>query len=334
MGGALFSGGRDQPREDVGDLEDHQAELEREVKITRRTIAPVLLFAAGAIVFAAGDVVVIKGGARIELQKPLARQGNVVLLTRSDGALLSVPAADIDWKATEAARNAARAPAKGAPAVEARPETPAQAARAGRNGPKARVKLTDADVGHATDEEPASGAKKDVSPPSGSGRLEVIDYQQEKSGGNLTVRGSIRNSDASPAANARMTVTAMDEKGEKIATGEAGLSSGVVEPGGTVSFSVTIPVGERFVGSIRFAPQWLVSAPSGPVAAAPTPAALSPSAAKPPSQQSPAPAPTPYGRGNLYAAPAPSASTTPPADGKTGYLPNMSSPENQPKPPN
>jgi hypothetical protein len=303
------------------------------MKITRRTIAPVLLFAAGALVFAAGDVVVIKGGVRIELQKPISRQGNVVLLTRSDGTLLSLPATDIDWKATEAARNAARAPAKGAPAAEALPETPAQAARAGRNGPKARVKLTDADVSHVTEEEGAPGAKKDVSPASGSGRLEVVNYEQEKSGGNLNVRGSIRNSDASPAANARMTVTAMDEKGEKIAAGEAGLSSVVVEPGGTVSFSVTIPVGERFVGSIRFAPQWLVSAPSGP-AAVPTPAAPSASAAKPPAQKSPAPATTPYGLGNLYAAPAPSASTTPPADGKTGYLPNISSPENQPKPPN
>lgn len=291
-----------------------------------------LLFAAGAIVFAAGDVVVIKGGARIELKKPIARQGNVVLLTRSDGTLLSVPAADIDWKATEAARNAARAPAKGASAVEAPPETPAQAARAGRNGPKARVKLTDVDVGHVTDEEPASGAKKDVSP-QGSGRLEVADYQQEKAGGNLIVRGSIRNSNTTPAANARMTVTAMDEKGEKIAAGEAGLSNSVVAPGGAVSFSVTIPVGERFVGSIRFAPQWLVSEPSGPVASASTPAAPSPSAEKPPTRQSPAPAPTPFGLGSLYAAPAPSASTTPPADGKTGYLPGMSSPENQPKPP-
>jgi hypothetical protein len=301
------------------------------VKITLRTLATALLFAAGAAVFAAGDVVVIKGGARIELLKPIARQGNVVLLTRADGTLLSVPAADIDWKATEAARKAARAPAKGASAVEAPPETPAQAARAGRNGPKARVKLTDADVGHVTDEEPGSGAK-DVSQQPGSGRLEVVDYQQEKSGGNLIVRGSIRNSNTTPAANARMTVTAMDEKGERIAASEAGLSNGVVAPGGTVSFSVTIPVGERFVGSIRFAPQWLASAPSGP--AAPTPAAPSPSAEKPPTRQSPAPATTPYGQGSIYAAPAPSASTTPPADGKTGYIPGMSSPENQPKPPN
>lgn len=302
------------------------------MKVTRGTLAPLLLFAAGALVFAAGDVVILKGGSRIELQKPIARRGNVVLLTRSDGTLLSVPAGDIDWKATEAARKAALAPARGASAVEAPPETPAQAARAGRNGPRARVKLTDADVGHATDEEPASGPKQEVSPQSGSGRLEIVDYQQDRTGGNLVVRGSIRNSGATPTTSSRMTVTVMDEKGEKIATGEAALSNSVVAPGGAVSFSVTIPVGERSTGSIRFAPQWLATAPPGPVAAATTPAAPPASAEKPPNK-SPSPAPTPYGLGNLYAAPAPSASTTPPADGKTGYIPNMSSPENQPKPP-
>jgi hypothetical protein len=182
------------------------------------------------------------------------------------------------------------------------------------------------------DEEPAPGAKPDVSPQSGSGRLEIVDYQQEKAGGNLVVRGSIRNSGTTPATGSRMTVTAMDEKGEKIATGDAGLSNSVVAPGGAVSFSATIPVGEKSVGSVRFAPQWLASAPPGPAAAA-TPAAPSASAEKPPARQNPTPVPTPYGLGSLYAAPAASASTTPSADGKTGYLPNVSSPENQPKPP-
>ena len=47
----------------------------------------------------------------------------------------------------------------------------------------------------------------------------------------------------------------------------------------------------------------------------------------------PGPTPTPYGRGTLYAPPAASAATTPPADDHRGYLPGMSSPENQPKPP-
>ena len=123
-----------------------------------RIFAAAFLFAAGAALLAAGDVVVIKGGARIELKKPMARQGNVVLLTRADGTLLSVQASDIDWKATAAATSAP--PAKPAPAVWVSPQTPAEAARSGKDGPKARVKLTDADVSHPMEEEPG-GAKKE-----------------------------------------------------------------------------------------------------------------------------------------------------------------------------
>ncbi len=288
------------------------------------------LVAAAALLSAAADVVVLKGGARLDLRKPPERQGSLVLLTRSDGTLLSVQAADIDWKATAAARNAGTS-ARQEPAVAASPETPAEAARASREGPKARVKLTDADVGHVAEEEPPSGEKKDAAAHPGGPRLEVIDYGQEKSGNNLIVHGSLRNSGAAPAANARMTVTAMDEKGEMIASGDAVLANGLVESGGTVAFSVTIAVGEKLVGSVRFAPQWLAPVPPGP-ARSPGAAAPTPAAGRAPSAPTPPPV-TPYGRGSLYAAPAAPASTTPPADANTGYIPGMASPENQPKTP-
>jgi hypothetical protein len=209
------------------------------------------------------------------------------------------------------------------------PETPAQAAKSGRDGPRARVKLTDADVSHAAGEEETDSEEKPKKeePRSATGKLEVVDYTQEKAGANLVVRGSMRNSGATPAVNARMTVTALDEKGEKIGTGEASLSNGLVASGATVAFTATIPVGEKFVGTLRFAPQWISPAP-------PAPAPAAPSAGRPgTSGQAPTPAPIPYGLGTLYAAPASSASTTPPADGKTGYIPGMSSPENQPKVP-
>jgi hypothetical protein len=294
----------------------------------RGSIASALLFAAAAFSFAAGDVVVLQGGARVELLKPPTRQGNVVLLTRSDGTLLSVRASDVDWKATAAARGA-RVSGKPAPSVTPPPETLAQAAKSGRNGPKARVKLTDADVGHVGDEETASEEKpKKEEPGSATAKLDVVDYSQEKAGSNLVVRGAMRNAGATPAVSAHMTVTALDEKGEKIASGEASLSNGLVAPGTTVSFTATIPVGEKAASTIRFAPQWISPAPP-----APAPAGAPASGKAEASGQAPVPRPTPYGLGNLYAAPAPSASTTPPADGKTGYLPNMSSPENQPKVP-
>jgi hypothetical protein len=296
----------------------------------------VTLFAAAALAVAA-DVVVLKGGSRIELKKPPVRQGTVVMLTRSDGTLLSVPASEIDWKATEAAIAAARASAAPAPVVTAPPETPAEAARSGRAGAKARVKLTDADVSHVGEAETASGEKekeneKGSEPRSGAARLEIADYTQEKSETDLVVRGSLRNAGGLPASNARMTVTALDEKGEKIASGEAAISSGSIDPGAAASFSAKIPMGEKSASSIRFAPQWLAPAPQAP-APSPTPGPAPPASGRPASGQNPEGRPTPYGQGTLFAAPAASAPTSPPEDGKSGYLPGMASPENQPKPP-
>jgi hypothetical protein len=296
-----------------------------------------MLFAAAALAFAA-DVVVLKGGSRMELKKPPVRQGTVVMLTRSDGTLLSVPASEIDWKATSAASAAARASAAPAPVATAPPETPAEAARSGRGGAKARVKLTDADVAHVAEVETASGEKekenekKGSEPRSGAARLEIADYTQEKSDTDLVVRGALRNAGGLPASNARLTVTALDEKGEKIASGEAAISSGSIEPGATASFSAKIPMGEKSASSIRFAPQWLAPAPQAP-APSPTPGPALPASGRAASGQNPERRPTPYGQGTLFAAPPPSASTSPPEDGKSGYLPGMASPENQPKPP-
>jgi len=309
-----------------------------------------LPFAAVFVLFlvsapAAADVVVLRGGVVVQLSRPPVRQGRNILLTRVDGTLLSVPATEIDAAATAAARSAAPPPA---PAVAAPPATLAEAARATRDVPKARVRITDADVSHheaaarpAT--EAGEEALKEGIAAAGAGRVEVADYSQEKSGEALVVRGALRNPGGTPATNVRLTVTALDAKGATIASGEAGLSATALDPSATANFSVTIPVGNRIVGSLRFAPRWVAPAPAAPPAAPGTPdaaaratapgapaAATDPAAAR---SAPPPPAPTPFGRGTLYAAPAPSAPSAPPADGKSGYLPGASHPGNQPKPP-
>ena len=301
-----------------------------------------VLFLVSAL--AAADVVVLRGGVVVELSRPPVRQGRNVLLTRVDGTLLSVPATEIDAAATAAARSAAPAPA---PAVAAPAATLAQAARATRDVPKARVRITDADVSHHEAAarpgiEAGDEALKEGIAAAGAARIEVADYSQEKSGEALIVRGAVRNPGGSPATNVRLTVTALDTKGAAIGSGEAGLSATAIDPSATANFSVTIPVGNRIVGSLRFAPRWLAPAAPAPPpapgtsdapprAAAPgAPAATDPAAAR---SAPPPPAPTPFGRGTLYAAPAPSAPSAPPADGKSGYLPGASHPENQPKPP-
>jgi hypothetical protein len=202
------------------------------------------------------------------------------------------------------------------------------------------VKITDANVSHGESAaEPAAGeaaeAAKEAA--SGSGRIDVADYTQEKSGDAMVVRGTLRNPGTTPAINVRMTVTALDGKGQVITSGEAGISSASIDPSKTAAFSVTIPVGGKMVGSIRFAPRWASPAPPPPAGDDPARAPVSPAAPgtapAPRSNEPPPPPPTPYGRGTLFAAPPPSAPSVPPADGKTGYIPGASSPSNQPKPP-
>jgi len=313
----------------------------------RRVAAILLIFFASAAVSA--EVVVLKGGAVIELKVRPVRRGDNVLLTRKDGTLLSVSASEIDREATAAATTAAaRAAAAPAPpdAALRQPATPADAARASREAPKARVRITDADVSHgeasasaaAAEGEAASDVQKEKEGGSGAGRVEVAEYTQEKSGEALIVRGTLRNPGATPAVNVRMTVTALDDKGLTITSGEAGVSNGVIEPSRGVAFSVSIGVGNRPVASLRFSPRWVSAAlpepPSAAEAAAARPQTESAASAPPPRAAAPPPAaPTPYGRGTLYAPPAPSAPSEAPKDGKTGYLPGASHPSNQPKPP-
>ncbi len=290
------------------------------------------MVAAGPV-FAA-DVVVLKGGVRIDLKEPWVQQGSTVILTRSDGTLLSVPATEIDTKATAAARARRPAPAP-APLVVAPPSAPADAVRSGK-GEKARVKVTDADVGHVETSTAAPvdrGAKVDTR--AGAARIDVADYNQQKAGENLIITGSLHNNGTTPALNTRLTVSAVDETGNSFATATATVANGTVEGGRGVAFSASLPVGDRTPSQIRFVPQWQTPPPPAPPAAAGANAPAAAPAAGNPSTPAkpPAAATVPYGQGLLYAAPAPSAPNQPPADGNSGYIPGATSPDNQPKPP-
>jgi len=55
---------------------------------------------------AGAEVIVLKGGAKIELASPMVVKGDRYLLTRPDGTVLSVPVSEVDLEATRALRNA------------------------------------------------------------------------------------------------------------------------------------------------------------------------------------------------------------------------------------
>jgi len=293
-------------------------------------IAAILL---GLAVGALADVVVLKGGTVIQLKQPVVRRGSTAYITRSDGTLLSVPVSEIDRDATAAANQAAAAPAP-APAAPVAATNPADAARTVKDGQKAKVRITDADVSHPMDMAETAGEDKDTKKAESSGmaRVEVADYTREKNGAALVVKGSLRNPGQGTAENVRLAVTAVDEKGQSIDGANATLSKGSVDSGSTVEFQASLNVGDRNIAAIKFQPQW--TAPKPPPSAAPPPGAR-PAAGAPgsPAATAPSPVPTPYGFGSLYAAPHANASTEIPSDSHTGYLPSVSNPDNQPKPP-
>jgi hypothetical protein len=247
-------------------------------------------FLAGSAAFAlAGDVVVLKGGAVIELKQPWVRRGNTAYLTRPDGTTYSVPVSEIDKNATAAARAAVPAPA--AAPQEPAPATPAEAVRAKKEGPKAVVKITDSDVSHPLDlSSPEAGPDKEKDKKelaAGGAKVELAEYNQKREGNDLIVTGQLRNPTQQAAENVKLSVTVLDEKGQPIDAANASLSNGIIESGDTIQFTAKIAVGERIPASLRFAPTW-----NGPK---PTPAAPArPGAgAAGPANRAAAPAPPP-----------------------------------------
>jgi hypothetical protein len=247
------------------------------VRIRISILAAAIVLAAAGSPAAAQEVVVLKGGTRIALKKPWVRQGNLALLTRSDGALLSVPVSEIDAQATRAAREAARAP-KPEPAAPAEAATPVEAARAAQEAPKARVRITDADVAHEYVPEtapaaPGEAASQNAPPAAAESRLYVSGFTQESGDGVLMVKGTLQNGGAGRAVNTRLTVTALDADGKELGSTEASLSKGSLDGGENVEFAASVPVGREGppAVSVKFTPQW-IGGPPTPV----FPAALPP----------------------------------------------------------
>jgi hypothetical protein len=119
-----------------------------------------LLAGAGVLSGAGAEVIVLKGGAKIELASPMVVKGDRYLLTRPDGTVLSVPVSEVDLEATRALRSAApeRTPASPTPL----PARPADAVRPARAGDPSRMRITDENLRQASGTS-ASPARSEVS---------------------------------------------------------------------------------------------------------------------------------------------------------------------------
>lgn len=301
------------------------------------TAAMLTLFGAFAVV-SASEIVVLKGGKTLELSKPYVIRGSQALMTLKDGTLISVAAADIDRAATSAARRS-----KPAPVEPTGPLSPTEAAKAQKAHPKARVKIGDADVGHVLDtgETQPAAAEGAAAESDQAGKLEVVDFDQRPAGETLNVKGTLRNSGKSVAENIALTVAAIDNAGKAVATANAVVAAGSLEPGSTASFTASLPTALK-ASTLRFTPRWSgapsVAKPEGapaPGAARPAtaPAAAAPAKPVPPPPPPPAENKSTYKPQPDYAPPAANAPMTAPDDNHTGYIPGAHEETPPPPPP-
>ena len=261
-----------------------------------------------------------RAGRSIPLKQPVVRRGNTAYITRADGTLLSVPASEIDRDATAAANRR-----RGRPPLRTRlpASTPAEAARRRRRTgrrPASASPTPTSRTRSSTTRSPGPRRQGRGKERPGARRADGRSRRlhPEKNGDALVLKGTLRNLGQGAAENVRMTVTAIDEKGQPIDGADANLSKGTVEPGLDGRIHGVAERGRRRPSRpLRFEPAWTAPPPPAPT---PRPGAAGSGRAAPRAKP-PAPAPTPYGRGTLYAAPVANAPSEAPADGKTGYIP-------------
>lgn len=282
----------------------------------------------------AADQVVLRDGRTLDTKKPPQIRGRQAILVLPDGKLVSIPASEIDADKTAAlAKKAAEAAKPAGTPVPASAPTLAGAAQATRDAKKATVVLTDQDVAGGFLEPEAE--KKAA----GGERVVVSNVSARKTANGTTVTGSVQNVGGGAVEGVTVTVEAVGEKGETVASAFGALSADALATGEKASFTATLDTSTT-ASNVRVLPKWR-SAQKGPeepgkgpaegrraaakgenVAPEPSP---TPAPTKPPEQPTPPPRPP-----DMAAPPANAPVGAPSQPGGT-YVPQPAS--DQPKPP-
>jgi hypothetical protein len=283
----------------------------------------------------AADQVVLKDGRTLDTKKPPVVRGRQAILVLADGKLVSIPATEIDTEKTAAlakkAVESAKSPA--APASLAPPSL-ADAARATRDAKKATVVLTDQDVAGGWLE--PGDEKKSAT----AGRVIVSNVSAKKTGSGTAVTGSVQNVGEGPVEGVAVTVEAVGDKGQTVASAFGQLSADALAPGEKATFSASLDAAAT-AQNVRVSPRWR-AAPKASDTPETATAGGKPGAAKaeaPPPEPAPAPTPapppaaepTPPPRSPDVAAPPANAPVGAPSQPGGTYMPQPSS--DQPKPP-
>lgn len=198
---------------------------------------------------AAGDWLVTRAGGRVETKGPWQVKGKLVVFTQADGSLASLRLTDVDLEASRKATSEATARKE----KTAAPEPPK----------KKLAVLTDQSfrkppaASSATEAPPEEGAQP-VPAGTGGGPVTVSAWKRVDTpgSGGVEIQGTLHNTTDSLIVNPSVEVRLYDHAGDSIGSAFGVLSTGTIQPKGTIDFRATLPDAFSFA-EVRFEPRGL-----------------------------------------------------------------------------
>lgn len=189
----------------------------------------------------AAEWLVTRDGARIEIKGPWKVEGRRVIFTLPNGTLSAMRASEIDFEASEEASRPAPPPPP-----PAAPTTPPPR-------PEPVLVLTNKDIPQADLGDPDAPPRPEVLPSIADREpVQVINWQRIDAEEGVELRGTVRNTGSSVAANISVRAEVKDEDGEVVGTGNAFLGNSSLVSGRSTTFRIVLPEVDDFTGDPSF----------------------------------------------------------------------------------
>lgn len=204
-----------------------------------------LVMVAGLLVVGSSmaDVLVTRDGARIETQGPWEVKGRQVVFTLPNGTLSALRTSEVDLEASRAATDFVPEPEVAAEPPKERPEPV--------------MVLTNKDIPEVFESageegEGQAGGKKSLKSPRDREPVQVVNWKRAAGSDGLEIRGTLRNTGRTIAANVGLEVQVKDAEGEVAETASAFLQARSLVAGQSTTFRVVLTEVIEFIGEPIF----------------------------------------------------------------------------------